>query len=134
MGEEVPRHLKDSLGEKTKTSIIATVSCATINLETLSTLDYAYRARNITNRPENNQKLSKREVLKEYSNEMDRLRRDLLTFREKNCVYLAKENYHEMLEKIKQMGALKREMDRKDKLFEKVERCMIGIATFARPS
>jgi len=134
---KLTRLLQDSLGGRTKTSIIATVSPATINLEeTLSTLDYAYRARNITNRPEVNQKLSKREVLKEYSDEMDRLRRDLLTFREKNGVYLAKENYHEMLEKIEQnqkdivakaqeMGALKGEMDKKEKLFEEVERCMI---------
>ena len=68
MGEEV---LRNSLDGRTKTSIIATVSPATINLEeTLSTLDYAYRARNITNRPEVNQKLSKREVLKEYSNKL----------------------------------------------------------------
>ena len=134
---KLTRLLQDSLGGRTKTSIIATVSPATINLEeTLSTLDYAYRARNITNKPEVNQKLSKREVLKEYGDEMNRLRRDLLNLREKNGVYLAKENYHEMLEKIEQqqkditakaqeMGALKQEMDRKEKLFEEVEKSMI---------
>jgi len=32
--------------------------------ETLSTLDYAYRAKNITNRPEINQKLTKKALLK----------------------------------------------------------------------
>jgi len=134
---KLTRLLQDSLGGRTKTSIIATVSPATINLEeTMSTLDYAYRARNITNKPEVNQKLSKREVLKEYSDEMNKLRRDLLNLREKNGVYLAKENYHEMLEKIEQlqkditakaqeMGALKHEMDRKEKLFDEVEKCMI---------
>merc|ERR1719427_1010947 len=134
---KLTRLLQDSLGGRTKTSIIATVSPATINLEeTLSTLDYAYRARNITNRPEVNQKLSKREVLKEYSEGMDRLRRDLLTFREKNGVYLAKENYTEMLEKIEQqqkdivekaqeMGAMKEEMEKKVKLFEDAEMNMI---------
>jgi kinesin family protein 11 len=92
----------------------------------LSTLDYAYRARNITNsnRPKINQMLSKREVLKGYSDEMDRLRRELLTCRDKNGVYFAKENYHKMLEKIEQqqkditakaqkMGALNKEMDKK---------------------
>ena len=94
---KLTRLLQDSLGGRVKTSIIATVSPPTINLEdTLSTLDYAYRARNI-NRPEVNQKLSKREdVLKEYSDEMDRLRRDLSTSREKYGVYL-EENYHGML-------------------------------------
>ena len=32
--------------------------------ETLSTLDYAHRAKNITNRPEINQRLTKRALLK----------------------------------------------------------------------
>ena len=81
------------MGGRTKTSIIATVSPATINLEeTLSTLDYAYRASNITKRTEVNQMLSKREVLKGFSDEMDRLRREHLTCRDMNGVQLAKEN------------------------------------------
>lgn len=55
---KLTRLLQDSLGGRTKTSIIATVSPAGINVEeTLSTLDYAYRAKNITNRPEVNQKI-----------------------------------------------------------------------------
>ncbi|EFX73932.1 hypothetical protein DAPPUDRAFT_57725 [Daphnia pulex] len=56
--------LQDSLGGRTKTSIIATISPAAANLEeTLSTLDYAHRAKNITNRPEVNQKLTKKAPL-----------------------------------------------------------------------
>ena len=125
------------MGGRTKTSIIATISPATINVEeTLSTLDYAYRARNITNRPEVNQKLSKREVLKEYSDEMERLKKDLLNLRDKNGVYLAKENYHQMLEQIEknqkditsmvqEIGVLKEEMEKKVKLFLDVEKRMI---------
>lgn len=59
------RLLQDSLGGRTKTSIIATISPAAANLEeTLSTLDYAHRAKNITNRPEVNQKLTKKALLK----------------------------------------------------------------------
>jgi kinesin family protein 11 len=84
-------------------------------------LDYAYRVRNITKRPEVNQMW---EVLKGYSDKMDTLRRELLTCRDKNGVYFAKENYHKMLEKIEQqqkditakaqkMGALNKEMDKK---------------------
>ena len=58
------RLLQDSLGGKTKTSIIATVSPAQINLEeTLSTLTYANTAKGIQNRPEVNQKISKREKM-----------------------------------------------------------------------
>ena len=61
---KLTRLLQDSLGGRTKTSIIATISPAGINLEeTLSTLDFALRAKNITNKPEVNQKLSKKAVL-----------------------------------------------------------------------
>lgn len=56
---KLTRLLQDSLGGRTKTSIIATVSPASINMEeTLSTLDYAHRAKDIRNRPEVNQKIS----------------------------------------------------------------------------
>nr|CAD7407179.1 unnamed protein product [Timema cristinae] len=66
---KLTRLLQESLGGRTKTSIIATVSPAVINLEeTLSTLEYAHRARNITNRPEINQKLSKKTLIKVETN------------------------------------------------------------------
>lgn len=62
---KLTRILQDSLGGRTKTSIIATVSPAQCNMEeTLSTLDYAHRAKNITNRPEINQRLSKKTLIK----------------------------------------------------------------------
>ena len=62
---KLTRILQDSLGGRTKTSIIATISPAQCNIEeTLSTLDYAHRAKNITNRPEINQKLSKKALIK----------------------------------------------------------------------
>jgi len=38
--------------------------CLLSEKETLSTLDYAFRARNITNKPEINQKLTKKALLK----------------------------------------------------------------------
>ncbi|KAJ9600610.1 hypothetical protein L9F63_026254, partial [Diploptera punctata] len=63
---KLTRLLQDSLGGRTKTSIIATISPAFCNIdETLSTLDYAHRARNIMNRPEINQKLTKKTLIKE---------------------------------------------------------------------
>lgn len=123
---KLTRLLQESLGGRTKTSIIATVSPASINLEeTLSTLDYAHRAKNITNRPEINQKLSKKALLKEYTEEIERLRRDLLAARERNGVYLAQENYNEMQslitnqskeieEKITHIKVLQETMDAKE--------------------
>ena len=50
---KLTRLLRDSLGGKTKTCIIATIAPTThCQDETLSTLDYAHRAKNIRNRPE----------------------------------------------------------------------------------
>ena len=50
---KLTRLLRDSLGGRTKTCIIATVSPSVHCLEeTLSTLDYAHRAKSIKNKPE----------------------------------------------------------------------------------
>ncbi|BHF60300.1 hypothetical protein SprV_0100326400 [Sparganum proliferum] len=84
----------DSLGGRTKTSIIATVSPANSCLEeTLSTLDYAHRAKNIQNRPEINQKLNKKELIKGYNEELERLRRDLEASRSKTGIFIDADNY-----------------------------------------
>ncbi|NXS08169.1 KIF11 protein, partial [Neodrepanis coruscans] len=91
---KLTRILQDSLGGRTKTSIIATVSPASINLEeTLSTLEYAHRAKNIMNKPEVNQKLTRKALIKEYTEEIERLKRDLVAAREKSGVYISLENY-----------------------------------------
>lgn len=89
--------LQESLGGRTRTSIIATVSPASINLEeTLSTLDYAHRAKNITNRPEVNQKFSKKALLQEYIAEIEKLKKDLMATRERNGIYLNEDSYNQM--------------------------------------
>lgn len=54
----------------------------------MSTLDYAHRAKNIKNRPEVNQKMTKKAVLKEYGAEIENLRLMLQATREKNGIYL----------------------------------------------
>ncbi|XP_076670153.1 kinesin-like protein Klp61F [Andrena cerasifolii] len=130
---KLTRLLQESLGGRTKTSIIATVSPGSINLEeTLSTLDYAHRAKNVTNRPEINQKLTKKEFLNQYTEEIERLRKDLLATRERNGVYLAGENYNEMQaliskqtkeieEKINHMKALQETMQEKEKILSELE-------------
>uniref|UniRef100_A0A8C2APY0 Kinesin-like protein n=1 Tax=Cyprinus carpio TaxID=7962 RepID=A0A8C2APY0_CYPCA len=98
---KLTRILQDSLGGRTKTSIIATVSPASINLEeTLSTLDYANRAKSIMNKPEVNQKLTKRTLIKEYTEEIERLKRDLAATRDKQGVYISVDNYENMNSKL----------------------------------
>ncbi|CAH0731302.1 unnamed protein product, partial [Brenthis ino] len=104
---KLTRILQESLGGRTKTSIIATISPGHKDLEeTMSTLEYANRAKNIQNKPEVNQKMTKKAILKDYAEEIDRLKRDLHAAREKNGVYLANETFTEM--------TLKQEEQRKE--------------------
>eukprot|EP01071_Lankesteria_metandrocarpae_P010649 Lankesteria_metandrocarpae@DN5361_c0_g1_i1.p1 len=94
---KLTRLLQESLGGRTKTLIVATVSPSSLCLEeTLSTLDYAHRAKNIRNRPEVNQRMTKRIMVKELTTEIDRLKVELLANREKNGVYLPPEKFTEM--------------------------------------
>lgn len=89
--------LQESLGGRAKTCIIATLSPSVICLEeTLSTLDYAHRAKNIRNRPEVNQKMTKRALIKEYSVEIERLKDELNAAREKNGVFMPYEKFQRM--------------------------------------
>jgi kinesin family protein 11 len=94
---KLTRLLQDSLGGRTKTCIVATVSPTRSNLEeTLSTLDYAIRAKSIRNRPEVNAHLTKAGLLKEYIGDIDRLKGELMAAREKNGIYIPEEQWKEM--------------------------------------
>ncbi|KAL1558091.1 Kinesin-like protein KIN-5D [Salvia divinorum] len=91
---KLTRLLRDSLGGKTKTCIIATVSPSVLCLEeTLSTLDYAHRAKNIKNKPEINQKMMKSAVIKDLYFEIDRLKQEVYAAREKNGIYIPRDRY-----------------------------------------
>uniref|UniRef100_A0A8C8APB8 Kinesin-like protein n=1 Tax=Otus sunia TaxID=257818 RepID=A0A8C8APB8_9STRI len=140
---KLTRILQDSLGGRTKTSIIATVSPASINLEeTLSTLEYAHRAKNIMNKPEINQKLTKKALIKEYTEEIERLKRDLAAAREKNGVYISLENYEalngkltvqeeQIAEYIDKIGVMEEEVKRITELFtvskNELEQCKTDL-------
>nr|XP_021149439.1 kinesin-like protein KIF11 [Columba livia] len=140
---KLTRILQDSLGGRTKTSIIATVSPASINLEeTLSTLEYAHRAKNIMNKPEINQKLTKKALIKEYTEEIERLKRDLAATREKNGVYISLENYEalngkltvqeeQIVEYIDKISVMEEEVKRITELFtvnkNELEQCKIDL-------
>lgn len=94
---KLTRLLQDSLGGRTKTCIIATISPARSNLEeTLSTLDYALRAKSIRNKPEVNQRMTRNSLLKEYVTQIEQLKADLLATREKNGIFVAEETWNRM--------------------------------------
>ncbi|XAR60517.1 Plus-end-directed kinesin ATPase [Bertholletia excelsa] len=108
---KLTRLLRDSLGGKTKTCIIATISPSIHCLEeTLSTLDYAHRAKNIKNKPEINQKMMKSALIKDLYTEIDRLKQEVYAAREKNGIYIPRDRYLQeeaekkaMAEKIERM-------------------------------
>ncbi|ODV59374.1 Kip1p, partial [Ascoidea rubescens DSM 1968] len=96
---KLTRLLQDSLGGQTKTCIIATISPAKVSLEeTLSTLEYANRAKNIKNKPQINQSVSKKLLIKEYIQEIGKLRDELSATRLKNGIYLSADSYKEITE------------------------------------
>lgn len=94
------RLLKDSLGGKTRTCIIATVSIAKMNQEEIiSTLDYANRAKNIRNKPEANHPTNRNVYISDLEMKIEQLKGDLqvnninnkivsLIFREKIYLFL----------------------------------------------
>lgn len=74
---KLTRLLQDSLGGNTKTVMIANCGPADYNFEeTLSTLRYANRAKNIKNKPKINED-PKDAMLREYQNEIEALRQQL---------------------------------------------------------
>lgn len=94
---KLTRLLQDSLGGRTKTCIIATVSPAKSNLEeTISTLDYAFRAKNIRNKPQVNSMINKKTLLREFTAEIEKLKSELIATRQRNGVYLSNEQFEEI--------------------------------------
>ncbi|OLL25029.1 Kinesin-like protein bimC [Neolecta irregularis DAH-3] len=111
---KLTRLLQDSLGGRTKTCIIATVSPARVNLEeTVSTLDYAYKAKNIHNKPQMNKMMTKKALIKDYIMEIEKLKHDLIASRQKTGVYLSNETYEELTLENESRRVLLDEKERK---------------------
>ncbi|KAF1766301.1 hypothetical protein GCK72_006257 [Caenorhabditis remanei] len=120
---KLTRLLQDSLGGSTITSLIATLSPSSSNFEeSQSTLEYAMRAANIKNKPVCNTKVSKKTILKEFADEIEKLRRDLRAAREKNGVFISQESHEEYQRNAEKVNELEEqllcEVDRLRKLME----------------
>jgi kinesin family protein 11 len=86
---KLTRLLQESLGGRSKTVIIATISPSGDCLEeTLNTLDYAHRAKNIRNRPQVNQKMTRKAYMRELLVEINDLKRENEVLREKKWYFL----------------------------------------------
>eukprot|EP00903_Cladosiphon_okamuranus_P005834 g5775.t1 len=109
---KLTRLLQESLGGRAKTCIIATVTSSSDALEeTLSSLDYALKAKSIQNKPVANQKLSKTHLLKEYAGEVESLRSMLQASRDKNGVYVEPWRFDQMENTIASQGNQITEME-----------------------
>ena len=136
---KLTRLLRDALGGKSRTCIIATVSPASHSVEeTLSTLEYAHRAKNIKNSPVVNGKKSKSDFLNEMQRCIEHLQADLLATREKNGVYMSKSNYDaeqsehtttrrraEELER--ELASMKAEHDKMTRMFDKTKKNFLQL-------
>lgn len=95
---KLTRLLQESLGGRTKTCIFATISPSSLCYdETISTLEYACRAKIIQNKPEINQKAYKHFIMKDLNEEIDRLKTELNASRTKNGVYLPLDQYERLV-------------------------------------
>ncbi|CEQ41661.1 SPOSA6832_03400, partial [Sporobolomyces salmonicolor] len=92
---KLTRLLQDSLGGRTKTTIIATISPVSYE-ETASTLTYALQAKSIQNRPEVNQRVSRNVLLNQFATEIERLKADLNAAREQSGIYVSQETWDEL--------------------------------------
>ncbi|KAA8645377.1 putative kinesin family protein (BimC) [Aspergillus tanneri] len=106
---KLTRLLQDSLGGRTKTCIIATVSPSRSNLEeTISTLDYAFRAKNIRNKPQINY-MAKKTLLREFTMEIEKLKGELIATRHRNGVYMTVDAYEELFTLTSNFNNLKKD-------------------------
>ena len=128
---KLTRLLQESLGGRNKTCVIATITPGSSSFEeTASTLDYAYRAKSIKNRPTVNQMIAKHELLKEYTEEIAKIKRELDATRNKNCIHVPPDEYERLTQISNQregendeLRTLNEEFEKKlDETKEKLER------------
>ena len=128
---KLTRLLEDSLGGNCKTTMIATISPAHCSFnESLSTLNFARRAKNIKNRPVINEDIDHNGLIHQYENELKKIRKEL---EEKNKIIelneeILKMKNREEKEKIDAIKAYEQtsrqlliEREEKQKLETKIE-------------
>lgn len=101
---KLTRLLKDSLGGRTKTCIIATVSPAQQNQEEIrNTLDYASHAKGICNKPQRNHHINHERRVDSLLQTIDQLQEELRVNYEKHGVYQTKKQYDAKEQELQQL-------------------------------
>ncbi|KAJ2676029.1 hypothetical protein IWW42_000698 [Coemansia sp. RSA 1085] len=114
--------IKDSLGGRTRTCMIATISNTVDNIEeTIKTLQYASQAKGIRNRPVANQMVSKSEIVHDLQQHIERLSRDLEAARDTTGAagfYVSRDTYEELTTQAKASRELADEWKQRVALWE----------------
>jgi kinesin family protein 11 len=118
---KLTRLLRDALGGKSKTCILATVGPSVASVEeTVATAEYASRARSVRCKPEVNRRVTKIRLVRELQREVQRLSADLIATREKNGVFVSPETFAAEQSSKKQreekISVLERSLKDKEKL------------------
>merc|ERR1719233_333280 len=100
---KLTRLLQESFGGKSKTVIIATLSEASPIEHLYHTLQYASRAKNIQNKPEVNEKVTKKRYVQELLRQITCLKDDLKSSQSRNGIYLSEERLTEMKNSIAEL-------------------------------
>lgn len=127
---KLTRLLQGLLGGKTKTALIATVSPARVNMsETLSTLNYASKAKNIKNLPQlinDSDYMLKRVLVTDLAAQISKMTRDFLALKDKDeSIKISHQNYIEytssianlqshLVEKLTSIASLETALDSKN--------------------
>lgn len=113
---KLTRLLQGSIGGKTRTALIATISPAKINAhETISTLNYASKAKNIKNLPQStrdSEMVLKKIIVQDLSTQIARITRDLLATKDKDGgIKMSVQNYDELKAAMANMESDLKEKD-----------------------
>ncbi|XP_046684016.1 kinesin-like protein KLP2 isoform X1 [Homalodisca vitripennis] len=126
---KLTRFLKDSLGGNTKTCMVGTISSSDSCLdETENTLNFTSKARLIKNKPEKNEKLSKKNLMEMLAEETMKLKRDLEAARSQKGLYISKESYIEMTDRLKELTEQRKVAIEQYKIL--LEECNKNMALF----
>ena len=112
---KLTRLLQESLGGTNKTLLIATISSSSPLEQTLSTLDYALRAKNIQNKPQLNVSMTKEKYVKELQVLINNYKKQIDALRNEKGIILPPQQYANMTKKLEDQSA---EIDKMNALFD----------------
>ena len=119
---KLTRLLQESLGGKSKTCMIATISPSAECLEeTKSTLQYALSAKSIKNTPVLNQTLSKKAMLKSFQSEIESLRNQLAASKSAEGIYVDNQTHETYLHNLEKYSELSTALENKEQHIGQLE-------------